>query len=122
MRDYKTNKHHVPLIIFLQACPNSLYCPVKALYEYIALYKHTDGPLFQTMDGSPITYAAVSSHLKAAIQFIGLSPDQFKGHSFRIGAATHAASLGFSDNVIQKLGRWNSDAFKHYIRIKSFKL
>lgn len=122
MRDYKTNKHHVPIIISLQACPNSLYCPVQALYKYLALYKHSSGPLFQTMDGLPITYSVVTSHLKAAIQFIGLSPDQFKGHSFRIGAATHAASLGFSENVIQKLGRWNSDAFKHYIRIQSFKI
>lgn len=64
----------------------------------------------------------ITSHLRSAIQFIGLSTEHFKGHSFRIGEATHAASLGFSDQVIQKLGRWNSDAFKHYIRILSFKL
>lgn len=122
MREYKTNKHHTPLIIHLQACSNSSYCPVQALNNYLALYKHTSGPLFQTMDGLPITYSVVSSHLKAAIKFIGLNPDQFKGHSFRIGAATHAASLGFSDHVIQKMGRWNSDAFKRYIRIQSFNL
>ena len=73
MRDYKTNKHHTPIIISLQACPDSIYCPVKALYDYLALYKHTSGPLFQTMDGLPITYSVVTSHLKAAIQFIGLS-------------------------------------------------
>lgn len=28
----------------------------------------------------------------------------------------HAASIGLFDQVIQKLGRWNSDAFKHNIR------
>lgn len=44
----------------------------------------------------------VTSQLKSAIQFIGLIPEQFKGHSLRIGAATHAASMGFSDQVIQK--------------------
>lgn len=122
MRDYKTNKHHTPLIISVQACPDSTYCPVTALFNYIQWYKHTTGPLFQTIDGLPVTYSMVTSQLKSAIQFIGLSPEQFKGHSFRIGAATHAASMGFSDQVIQKMGRWNSDAFKHYIRIQSFKL
>lgn len=122
MRDYKTNKHHTPLIISVQACPDSTYCPVTALFNYIQWYKHTTGPLFQTIDGLPVTYSMVTSQLKSAIQFIGLSPEQFKGHSFRIGAATHAASMGFSDQVIQKMGRWNSDAFKHYIRIQSFNL
>lgn len=132
MRDYKTNKHHTPLIISVQACPDSTYCPVTALFNYIQWYKHTTGPLFQTIDGLPVTYSMVTSQLKSAIQFIGLSPEQFKGHSFRIGAATHAASMGFSDQVIQKMGRWNSDAFKmrrwnldafkHYICIQSFKL
>lgn len=62
----------------------------------------------------------ITSNLRSAIQFIGLSTEHFKGHRFRIGAATHAASLCFSDQVVQKLGRWNYDAFKHYIRIQSF--
>jgi hypothetical protein len=41
----------------------------------------------------------------------------YKAHSFRIGAATHAASRGYSDQDIQIMGRWHSDAFKKYIRI-----
>lgn len=122
MRDYKTNKHKSPLIISIQACSDSAYCPVRALHNYLQLFQHTSGPLFQTLDGLPVTYSMITSHLRSAIQFVGLSTEHFKGHSFRIGAATHAASLGFSDQVIQKLGRWNSDAFKHYIRIQSFKL
>lgn len=122
MREYKTNKHHAPLVISLQAIPNSPFCPVNALYEYLDYSKHNSGPLFQTIDKCPISYAKVSSHLKSAVQFIGLNPNNFKGHSFRIGAATYAASLGYSENLIQKLGRWNSDAFRRYIRIVSFKL
>lgn len=88
MRDYKTYKHQTPLIISVQACPDSTYCPVTALSNYIQWYKHTSGPLFQTIDGLPVTYSMVTSQLKSAIQFIGLSPEQFKGHSFRIGANT----------------------------------
>lgn len=43
-------------------------------------------------------------------------------HIFRIGATTHAVSMGFSDQVTHKMGRWNTDAFENYIRIQSFKL
>ena len=124
IREHKTNKHHTPLVISLQAIPNSQFCPVKALCEYLDYSKHTSGPLFQTIDKFPISYAKVPSHLKKAVQFIGLSPNNFKGHIFWIGAAscTYAASLGFSENLIEKLSRWNSDASPRYIRIVLFKL
>ena len=120
MREYKTNKHRTPLVISLQDISNSPFCPVKALCEYLDNSKHTTGPLFQTTDKVPISYAKVSSHLKTAVQFIGLNPINFKEHSFRIGTATSAVSLGYKKNLIQKLGRWNSDAFRRYIRIVSF--
>ena len=37
-------------------------------------------------------------------QTCGLNPAQYKGHSFRIGAATLAAESGFSDAQIRLLG------------------
>lgn len=42
--------------------------------------------------------------------------NKFCGHSFRIGAATSAASSGVADHVIQSLGRWSSDCYIRYIR------
>jgi hypothetical protein len=45
-----------------------------------------------------------------------------KGHSFRIGAATAAAIQGASDEDIQRMGRWKSQAFKRYIRIPVLQL
>lgn len=121
MREYKTNKHHNPLVLSVQAIQGSPFCPVHALLEYLQYSNHSAGPLFQTNDALPISYSKVSSHLRSAVEFIGLNPNNFKGHSFRIGAATYAASLGYSENLIQKLGRWNSDAFRRYIRINSFR-
>ena len=44
---------------------------------------------------------------------------RYKGHSFRIGAATFAAECGFSDAQIRLMGRWQSDAFRKYIRSPS---
>lgn len=56
------------------------------------------------------------------LHFIGIDHSHYKGHSFCIGAATHFASLGYSEAYIQKLGRWNSNAIERYIRISSFTL
>ena len=42
-----------------------------------------------------------------AIALAGLDPKRYKGHSFRIGAATHDAQLGYSETFIQYLGRLN---------------
>ena len=52
-----------------------------------------------------------SNQLSSAIQFCGLSPSVYKGHSFRIGAASHAADKGLSDAQIRLLRRWKSNAF-----------
>ena len=50
-------------------------------------------------------------------KFAGLNVKNYKSHSFRIGAATTAWAKGFSEEQIQQMGRWNSEAFKKYIRI-----
>ena len=97
-------------------------CPVIALQEYLNTYPHITGPLFQFKGGSPVNHAFVATQLVQVTKFIGLNPAHFKGHSFRIGAATQAAILGYSDSQIQKLGRWNSNAMRRYIRICAFDL
>jgi hypothetical protein len=56
------------------------------------------------------------------LQFIGIDHSHYRGHSLRIGAATHFASLGYSEAYIKKLGRWNSNAIERYIRVSSFTL
>lgn len=38
------------------------------------------------------------------------------GHALRAGGATHLAKLGIPLDIIQRLGRWSSNAFEIYIR------
>ncbi|KAH8919584.1 hypothetical protein BT69DRAFT_1206803, partial [Atractiella rhizophila] len=38
------------------------------------------------------------------------------GHSLRSGGATHLAANGVPESIIQKIGRWSSEAFQIYIR------
>ena len=47
----------------------------------------------------------------------GQDPAEFALHSLRIGGASClAAGSGVSDRVIQRKGRWKSDAYKVYSR------
>lgn len=62
------------------------------------------------MGGDPVSCEFVSKHLQNTVLLSGLNPAFYKGHSFRTGAATQAAQQGFSENCIQKMGRWNSGA------------
>ena len=64
----------------------------------------------------PVTDNQFNSELSRCLKFCSLDTSRYKGHSFRIGATSHAADKGFSDAQIRTLGRWKSDAFKLYIR------
>lgn len=129
LRHYKTNIHNKPITIFLVANkdskPSGCMCPVRALQAYIQSFgtaTMATGPLFQFLNGRPVSSSFVAEQLKKLIGFIGLDPSLYTNHSFRIGAATNLASLGHSEHYIKKMGRWNSNAMQRYIRMDSLSL
>ena len=54
--------------------------------------------------------------LHKCLSVCGLDSSRYKGHSFRIGAASLVVEKGLSDSQIRAMGRWNSNAFRKYIR------
>ena len=54
--------------------------------------------------------------LSRALSFASLSSLPIKSRSFRIGAATHAATFGYTDLQIQKMGRCKSSASRRSTR------
>lgn len=113
-------KHHYtghPISVILSRQP--VICPVDTLMSYLEFRGSFPGPIFRHPDGSPVTRSEFSEWLARAIKACGLDPERYKGHSFRIGAASHAAECGYSETQIRLLGRWKSDAFKKYIRLPS---
>ena len=122
LRHFKHMRNNQPLSISISASTSKEICQVRALLSYIACFKHSSGPLFSFMSGHPVSHAFVAENLKLALSFCGLDSKLYKGHSFRIGAATEAAKLGISEQCIQQFGRWHSNAIKNYIRINSFAL
>lgn len=114
--NYKHSYNQPPVSILIH-CQDT-FCPVKLLREYLAYRGSVQGPLF-LLDGSPIQRRYLCALLNVAIKRCGLSSSQYKGHSFRIGAASHAAERGLSDAQIRFRGRWKSNAFLRYIRLQS---
>ena len=95
-------------------------CPIRALKKYLEMRSKKQGPLF-VLNGHPCLRRYFDDRLRAALVGGGYCPKSYKGHSFRIGAATEAASRGMSDAQIRNLGRWQSDAFRKYIRLSHMK-
>ena len=91
-------------------------CPVAAILAYMVKRGDDPGAFFRFKDGSPLTKARFVSYVRDALARAGVAYQKYSGHSFRIGAATAAASAGIEDSTIQALGRWNSSAFLSYIR------
>ncbi|XP_055342330.1 uncharacterized protein LOC129590909 [Paramacrobiotus metropolitanus] len=94
-------------------------CPVQAYRKYLAhaqfMLPAGRSPLFVHQDGRFLTRRSVEASLHRLLEG---HPDQHRinTHSFRIGAATTAASNNVPDRLIQRAGRWKSSCYARYIR------
>ena len=88
--------------------------PIIAMLSYLKVRGSHPGPLFCWQSGSPLSKSHFVDKVRSALTTANLPADNFAGHSFRIGAATTAASAGICDSSIQSLGRWKSNAY-YYI-------
>ena len=93
-------------------------CPVTALLSYLAIRGNASGPLFMWDDLKPLSKTKFIEHVRQALQSANIPAHLYSGHSFRIGAATTAASAGIADSVIQTLGRWQSSAYLLYVKLR----
>lgn len=75
-------------IITLEESKIITSCPVHASFHYLKHDRHPCGTLFKFLNGSRVSYSFVAKNINQVIKNIGLDPKQYKGHNFRIGAAT----------------------------------
>ena len=112
----KTDQLHHGEYIHIHRSGGQL-CPVKAMKRYLKCkHQHSEDPLFTFRNGKPLTRHSCLQHLRHLLQRAGYSPELYNTHSFRIGAATHAAHLGMPSHHIKLLGRWHSTAYQRYTR------
>jgi hypothetical protein len=94
-------------------------CPYRLLWKSWekARDKKPGAPLLQNADGSPLTYSALQSRLKALCKELGWK-GKITSHSLRIGGATSLAMLGYPAHVIRTMGRWKSLSYQLYLRLQ----
>ncbi|XP_066305028.1 uncharacterized protein [Branchiostoma lanceolatum] len=116
---FSSFKHSTPgcsASIAIRPQHGSIYCPVSNMFEYLSLRGNRAGCLFLRSDGSPVSKNCFARKLRCCVAHLGLDIHKITPHSFRIGAATHAAQHGVSDSQLRSLGRWSSSAYSIYIR------
>ena len=114
-------KHYKGQPFTLQVKPKqkAKNCPVSLLKKYLNISPCNlkNKPLFQTSPGIPVLRSKFDKILKQTLSFCNINNTNYKGHSFRIGSASEASRQGLNDDKIKELGRWNSNAYKKYIRL-----
>ena len=116
---FRSHKHSVPgrnskILVKKQA--EELFCPVVHVNRYLKIRGSRQGNLFIHPIGTSVSRAQFTDILNTALSFIHLSPNYYKGHSFRIGSCTWHMEQGFTDSQLRTMGRWRSNAFLKYIR------
>ena len=100
----KTDPYRPGVDIFLGRTHKSL-CPVTAILSYMRQRGSEPGPLFKFANGKPLTRPRFVSRIREALTQAGINCAPYLGHSFRIGAATTAASQEIEDTTIKMHGK-----------------
>lgn len=113
----KTHNPDIEAVLSIWA-DGSDTCPFKALQSFLQFrlgehYAKGSQALWCIENGRAISK---QWFLEALSHF--LPEEDVTGHSFRAGGATHLALQGHPKWIIQRLGRWTSDAFEVYIRAR----
>ncbi len=120
IRFSKTDQRGQTTKLRIESNPTSSHlCPVKAMSDFLVIRPKCEGQLFVHFGGDPLTSYQFSAMLKRGISLMGLCPQHFSSHSFRIGAATSAVLNGIPSDCIKNMGRWKSSAYQRYIRTES---
>ena len=117
IRYSKTDQRGKSTTLIIPETADQATCPVRALTRYLAMRTPGAGQLFWHFDKSPLTRYQFASILKKALNIRKVYNVGITTHSLRIGACTHFAMAGYSDDDLMRMGRWSSSAYQRYIRI-----
>lgn len=101
---------------------SNFMCPIKAMDSYKAETKirvEPDMPVFRLESGVCLTGAEVNRRLAILTSEVSnLVPGGvISSHSFRSGVPSEMARAGKDVAAIQAVGRWQSDAYKSYLKM-----
>ena len=108
LRRSKTDQEGQSRSIGIPYGSNPLTCPVRATRSWITHANITTGPLWRPVNRHDhigdrrLTPQSVALIIKRHVEYVGLDPEQFAGHSLRSGFATAAAEAGASERAIMR--------------------
>ena len=111
LKTSKTDRQCIGVTVTVRKTDNEL-CPVSAVLAYLAKHSASQGPLFTTSEGLPLTKSRFVLQFREALTQIA---SKYTGHSSRIGAAT----TGIEDSTIELLGKWKSTVTAYLTYIMS---
>ena len=114
LKSSKTDPFRKGILLTIGATNNHL-CPVRAMLNYISA-SPKNGPLFVYKSGKFLKRDNFTQEIRDLLAKGGFEANSYAGHSFRIGAATMAASANLPTWLIKTMGRWASDCYEKYIR------
>lgn len=96
------------------------FCPVRALEKWRKSSKLNSKslPAFRLAGGQPLTGRQLNKILKSLLgNHLDYSRGGISCHSFRAGLASLMGSLGYTEEQIQAIGRWSSNAYQVYMKL-----
>ena len=94
-------------------------CPVRAFKKWSSFRLVEKGqPCFRFGSGLPLTGWKFNEIVRERLRgYVKGSEKLFSSHSFRAGAASLMAEIGYSEDEIKAVGRWSSRAYLDYIKL-----
>ena len=111
----KTDKYGCGETLVIPACNDVKYCPVQHM-STLVMGRAIQEPIFVWPTGTLVTKGAFIRLLRKYLKALGIDYTKYSGHSLRRGGAISAKAAGASNELIKILGRWNSEAYKVYLR------
>ena len=73
---------------------NNALHPITTLLNYLSIRGNTPGLIFHFEDHTPLTKSKFTSEFRCLLNQASIDSTSYAGHSFRVGAASTAASAG----------------------------
>jgi len=101
LRKSKTDQQHRGVVLYLGHAHHTV-CAVCALkinlqIQHASPHSTPCNPLFRLFSGLPLTRRDLTTFLSSLLRLVGLAPQHYRGHSFRMGGATSATIAGLND-------------------------
>ena len=100
-------------------CNGKSFCPFQIIKQFVKVRqtrKKDEEQFFIFADRSAVQAQHYRSMLKQTIEAVGLNSKNYECHSTRAGRSLDLLEMGLSVSVIQKLGRWSSNAVYIYLK------